>query len=464
MNKRINNYRRTTESINWIPDKVSVLGAARSGTAVIKYLLKYGMTPFLSDICADEKLEAILKSQGLMNINYEANGHTRKILDSELIICSPGIPSDIPVLKEAKERGIPVWSEVEFAYRQSTASFLAVTGSTGKSTTVSLLGAIFSEAGKEHVVAGNIGLPLINVAPDIGKNGFVISEISSFQLENIDVFKPKVAAILNLMKNHLDRYNNEEEYYNTKKSIIGAMDKSDILVLNANDNALSLWAEQIKNDLPVVFFGRNIQHSNCVWYEGLYMISKFNNEREEVLSLDKMNIPGRHNYDNACAAYAIAISSGIDKKSIQRGIINFRGLTHRLEFVKEVNHIKYYNDSKATTAESVECAVNAFESNVHLIAGGKDKGCNFFLIRDSIQKKIKSICLLGEAAGRIFREWKGIANITIVETLEMALDVIHKNAKEGDVVLLSPGCSSFDMFNSYEERGDVFKKLVHNLK
>jgi UDP-N-acetylmuramoylalanine--D-glutamate ligase len=194
------------------------------------------------------------------------------------------------------------------------------------------------------------------------------------------------------------------------------------------------------------------------------MISKFNDKRENVLSLDEMNIRGRHNFDNACAAHAIAMSCGIDKKSIQRGIINFRGLTHRLEFVKEVNHVKYYNDSKATTAESVECAVNAFESNVHLIAGGKDKGCNFSLIRNSIQKKIKSICLIGEAADRIFREWQGIGNITIVETLETALDIIHRNAKEGDIVLLSPGCSSFDMFTSFEERGDVFKKLVHNLK
>jgi UDP-N-acetylmuramoylalanine--D-glutamate ligase len=463
MNKKNNDFTRASESINRIPDKVSVLGAARSGMAVIKYLLKRGITPFLSDICADEKLEAILKSQGLINIDYEANGHTRKILDSELIICSPGIPSDIPVLKEARKRDIPIWSEVEFAYRQSTAPFLAVTGSTGKSTTVSLLGSIFEEAGKEHVVAGNIGLPLIKVAPDISKNGFVISEISSFQLENIDVFKPKVAAILNLMKNHLDRYKNEEEYYNAKKSIISAMDRSDILVLNANDNALSLWARQINNDIPVVFFGRDIQNSDCVWYEGLKMMSKFNNKRENVLDLDKINIRGRHNYDNACAAYAIAISSGIDKKSIKKGIINFRGLSHRLEFVKEVDSIKYYNDSKATTAESVECAVNAFESNVHLIAGGRDKGCNFSLIRDSVQKKVKSVCLLGEAADRIYDEWQGIENITRVETLKMALDVIRKNAKEGDVILLSPGCSSFDMFSSYEERGDVFKYLVHNL-
>ena len=466
-NKRINQLNKLSgirESINWIPKNVSVLGAARSGIAVIKYLVKNGITPFLSDICSGEKIETILKSQGLMNVNYESNGHTQEIFTAELIICSPGIPSDIPVLKEARKRGIPVWSEVEFAYRQSTAPFLAVTGSTGKSTTVSLLGSIFNEADKEHVVAGNIGLPLISVAPDISKNGYVVAEISSFQLENIDIFRPRVAAILNLMENHLDRYENEEDYYNAKKSIINAMDKSDILVVNAHDNALSSWAEQIKNSVRIVYFGKDIQDSDCVWYESSQMISKFNNKTEHVLDLDQMRVRGRHNFDNACAAAAIAISSGIDKNSIHRGLINFRGLPHRLEFVKEVHHVKYYNDSKATTAESVECAVNAFESNVHLIAGGKDKGCNFSLIRNSIRKKIKSICLLGEAADRIFREWQGIENISRVETLEMALDVIGKNVAEGDVVLLSPGCSSFDMFTSYEERGDIFKELVYNLK
>ncbi|MCP4626698.1 MAG: UDP-N-acetylmuramoyl-L-alanine--D-glutamate ligase [bacterium] len=447
----------------WLPQRVAILGAGRSGIAAAKYLTQKEVAVFVSETCSKEDMDFILASNDIANITHEAGGHSTKILKSDLIICSPGIPSDIPILKKARNKGIPVWSEVELAYRQSTAPFLAVTGSTGKSTTVCLLGSILDAAGISNTVAGNIGLPLISSAPEIPPQGKVVAEISSFQLENIDLFHPRVAAVLNLQKNHLDRYENEEAYYNAKKIITLNMTVADTIVLNANDERCVEWAETLHDKMHVIFYGRNSAYFECVWCNGSEMFHKSDNNETPIGDIGAMKIQGEHNRDNACAAAAIAYAAGIEVESIIAGICSFTGLPHRLEFVREINRITYYNDSKATTAESVACAVNAFHANVHLIAGGKDKGCDFSIIRESIRQKVKSVSLIGEAAGRISKEWKGLTEINRAETLEEALDLISSKAGEGDVVILSPGCSSFDMFSSFEDRGMIFKKLVHDL-
>ncbi|MFC1476357.1 UDP-N-acetylmuramoyl-L-alanine--D-glutamate ligase [Fibrobacterota bacterium] len=453
-----------TKSKEWLPEKVAVLGAGRSGIAVTRFLTDKDIAVFISESCTSDNLDFILASNGMADVPHEADGHTEAVLGCGLVILSPGIPSDIPILDKAREARIPVWSEIELGYRHSKAPFLAVTGSTGKSTTVELLGSILEAAGKEHAVAGNIGTPIIQEAPVISDKGFVAVEISSFQLENIELFRPRVAAVLNLMKNHLDRYESEDDYYSAKKSIVQNMAGEDTLVLNAQDKHCVTWAQNMNGKVKIVFFGMDIKDTDCVWCFGSHLYGRFDKRVEAIGDISSMKIKGKHNIDNVCAAAAMAEIAGIDNEAITKGISEFAGLPHRLEFVREINGVSYYNDSKATTAESVECAVKAFNSNVHLIAGGKDKGCDFSSIYESLKATVKSVRLIGEAAGRILKEWKDIADIGKVESLKDALDEISAMTDSGDVVILSPGCSSFDMFSNFEERGNEFKRLVNELE
>ncbi len=447
----------------WLPANVAILGAGKSGIAAAKFLIDKDVSVFISETCGDKKMDFILASNSIADKPHEANGHTEKILECDLIICSPGIPSNLKLLEKARKNGIPVWSEIELAYRHSKAPFIAVTGSTGKSTTISLIGSILQSSQKEHVVAGNIGIPLISVAPQISQSGFVAAEISSFQLENIDLFKPNVVAILNLLKNHLDRYENENAYYNAKKEIIRNMSLEDTLIVNAHDHLLVEWAKNQSKKVRIVYFGENIQGVDCVWFDNSIITIRYNGKEEEVVDCNLLKIKGKHNIENVCTAIAAACISGIDKMSIAHGLSSFTGLSHRLEFVREVNGVKYYNDSKATTAESVKCAVDAFQDNVHLIAGGKDKGCDFSIVSDSIKKNVKTVTLIGNAANRIAKEWKKLADINFAESLEDALGIVNNKVQYNDVVVFSPGCSSFDMFKNFEERGDIFKKLVNSI-
>ncbi len=447
----------------WLPQKVAILGAGRSGIAVAKFLDDRGIEIYISESCGQEKLDFLLASNGLADKPHESEGHSEALLSFELIICSPGIPWDIPILKKARKRGVPVWSEIELAYRHSKAPFIAVTGSTGKSTTISLIGAILEVARIPSIVAGNIGLPLIGVVPNIPKEGLIAAEISSFQLETIDQFKPKYASVINLLKNHLDRYPDEDAYYQAKKDIVKNMATGDYLIVNARDPKLMQWVQSIDMPFSIIYFGDSVKGQDCVWFEDGNVVLRFEGDYKKVLKTDDMCIKGLHNIENACAAVAMTYPAGIDIDTIAQGICSFKGLAHRLEFVKEVNGVHYYNDSKATTAESIKSAIEAFDVPVHLIAGGKDKGCQFSLVNDVVEEHVTSVVVIGEAANRIAKEWDSLTTILRADSLPEAVDVLYRNAHNGDVVLLSPGCSSFDMFSSFEERGDVFKATVNEL-
>ena len=449
---------------SYIPTRAAVIGAARSGIGAAKFLKRKGVNVFISDTCSKEKLEKLLAADGLADIGHEAGKHTDAVLANDVIVLSPGVPSDIPILKKAKSRGIPVWSEIELAYRFTEAQFLAITGSSGKSTTTSLLGAVMEAAGRKHAVAGNIGIPLVNVVETLPASAFVAAEISSFQLENIDLFRPRAAAVLNLMKNHLDRYENEEAYYNAKKQIARNFTIDNCLVLNSRDERLVEWAREMSAKTSIVFFGGAAEGRDCVWHENGVVWVRFGEKARALFEAKDMVLRGPHNYDNACAAAALAIAAGIDDKAIAAGICGFKGLPHRLEHVGEINGVNYYNDSKATTAESVLCAVTAFGRNVHLIAGGRDKGCDFSILKEAIRTNVKGVYLIGEAAGRMSREWKGLTKIAKYESLESAMRAAKNNAHSGDVVVLSPGCSSFDMFDNFEHRGQMFAMLVRKMK
>lgn len=441
---------------------VSILGAARSGLATAKFFRNMNVDTFISDTCGRDKLEKKLVEHNLEDVPFESGGHTEKILKSNLIIISPGISSDLSIIDKARSLGIPVWSEMELGYRASSAVFLAVTGSTGKSTTVSLLGEILCQAGKESVVAGNIGVPVISTVPELSENGFVVAEVSSFQLENIDKFRPKAAAVMNFMKNHLDRYRCEDDYYNAKKKIAVNFDKSNYLLLNALDPRLMAWAHEMENQTNIILFGSNVPGYDCFWFENGIIRYRFNNTEEEIINTDEMCLKGDHNYLNACVASGLAKVAGIDDHSIRKGLRTFSGLAHRLEFAGKIKKVAFYNDSKSTTAESVRVAVSAF-NNVHLIAGGRDKGCDFSVVNDVLKEHVKSITLIGEAAERMYKEWNKIVPVYCESTLELALAKVLVRSVCGDTVVFSPGCSSFDMFANYEDRGNRFKLIVQEL-
>jgi UDP-N-acetylmuramoylalanine--D-glutamate ligase len=451
------------------PKRVTIIGAARSGLAAAAFFAKRNVQLFISDSCAPDRLEEILAGKGLCGVAHEAGAHSGEVLESDCIILSPGVPSDLPILIEAKKRSIPVLSEMELGYRASKAVFLAVTGSTGKSTTVSLLGEALAAGGKRSVVAGNIGLPVIGEVADLPPDAIVAVEVSSFQLETIEKFRPLGAAVLNLMKNHLDRYADEDGYYNAKKEIARNFTKENYLVLNRSDEKLVAWAEVMKHRTNIFWFsGAPIDAAagNAVWYDASShrIRYRFGGTEGTILDVRDMRITGRHNFENAAAAAALAKIAGIADTAIGQGIARFAGLPHRLEFAGEIGGVRYYNDSKSTTAESVSCAISAFGNNVHLIAGGRDKGCDFTVVRDALQQHVKDVCLIGEASVRMQSLWKGIVPIFRTSTLEEAVTIASHQAVPGDVVVFSPGCSSFDMFANYDERGRIFREIVSVLK
>jgi UDP-N-acetylmuramoylalanine--D-glutamate ligase len=442
------------------PSRVSIIGAARSGLAAAKYFIENGSAVFISDSCDADKLKSVLNTRGIAPVEYEAVNHTDRVLESDVIILSPGVPSDIAVLVKARGRGIPIWSEMELGFRASRATFLAVTGSTGKSTTVSLLGEALNAGGKTAVVAGNIGVPVISIVPPLQDDSFVVAEVSSFQLETVDQFRPLAAAVLNFMKNHLDRYNSEDDYYDAKKEIARNFTKDNYLVLNANDSRLCEWAQKMESRAQIVYFGADIKGTDSFWIDADQIRYRFNGRSGIVLNVNDMVIRGQHSHENACVAAALAMVAGADIAGIAKGICTFKGLKHRLEFVDEINNIRYYNDSKSTTAESILVAVQAFPKGVHLIAGGRDKFCDFTVVNDAIKKHVADVTLIGEAADRMQEEWKGLAPIKRSATLESAIEDAIADANPGDVVVFSPGCSSFDMFKNYEERGEEFRNIV----
>ncbi len=445
-----------------LPARVAVMGAARSGLAAARYLHDQGVSVFVSDTCPRGKLEFLLASNGLAQVAHEAEEHTERVLDYDAIVLSPGIRSDHWLLRLAHRRGIPVWSEIELGFRRSVAEFLAVTGSSGKSTTVSMLGSIVEASGRPGTVAGNIGIPLVSVAPRLPADAVAVVEVSSFQLENIDAFKPRVALVLNLMKNHLDRYAREQDYYRAKMEIARNLDPSCDLVVDARDERLVRWAMEVAVHTNIAFFGCRKDAYRSVWHEKGAIVAAWPGVAETLLDVSSMKVTGGHNYDNAAAAGAVALAAGLAPEHIAAGLAAFEGLPHRLQHAGTYGGVSWYNDSKSTTAESVRVAIVAFGGNAILIAGGRDKGCDFTVVNDVLTTHVKHVVLLGEAADRMQSVWSNFTPITRARTLDDAIEAAGGVAEPGDTVVFSPGCSSFDMFSNYEERGLAFMAAVRD--
>jgi UDP-N-acetylmuramoylalanine--D-glutamate ligase len=448
--------------LNFRGKKIAVLGLARSGIAAAKLAAKMGAKIILSDSKTKVELGDKLKEIKNKNIEIETGGHSEKILKgTDLIILSPGIEPDIPVLKKATLKGIPVLSEVEIAWQLLKTPLIAITGTNGKTTTTTLIGEIIKNSGREVQVAGNIGTPLTSIVGKISSRGIVVAEISSFQLETIDKFKPWISLILNITPDHLDRYPNMNEYIKAKERVFENQDAENFLILNADDPLASSMAGKAK--CRVVFFSRRKKLKQGIFVKDNNIISLLDDKPQFSCPVDSIKLPGPHNLENVLAAVAAALLSGVVHKAIKKTISSFNGVEHRLELIGEIEGVKFFNDSKATNVDSTLKALESFQQPIILIAGGRDKGSPYLPLKDLVAQKVKALVLLGEAAGKIKRELENYSRVYMVRDLKDAVQTSARLAVKGDIVLLSPACSSYDMFKNYEQRGREFKKFVREI-
>ena len=438
--------------------KVLVLGLARTGRECARFLVNEGADVLVTDLRSEQELKQEIEALGEMPIEYHLAGEDRRWLkDVDLVIPSPGVPAENPLLQEAKARSIQILSEIELAYQFLRAPLVGITGTNGKSTTTTLVGEIFKANGAKVFVGGNIGAPLIGFVS--GDWDWGVVEISSFQLEWIEKFRPKIAVLLNLTEDHLDRYANFAAYCRAKERIFAAQTNDDVAVLNRDDPLV--WAMKERVKARVVSFGFaemqdgvSATADEIVWREG---------SKEERFSLHRVKIQGVHNVENMMAAVAVAKAAGIGRDAIQKTLEEFSGLQHRLEFVREINGVRYYNDSKGTNVGAVVKSVASFSAPVILLAGGVDKGGSYGVLEQEVKRKVRRLVLFGAAKNLIAKAVGHLTETVIVDTLEAAVRDAAEQARPGDVVLLSPACSSFDMFQNYAERGKAFKRLVQEL-
>jgi UDP-N-acetylmuramoylalanine--D-glutamate ligase len=447
--------------------KVSVIGAARSGVAAAKLLKKKGYKVFLSDSTAEDKVNSRFVNEiKTAGVEYEFGKHSDKVYDADLVVVSPGVPQSSEVIQTSLGKNINVVSEVEIASWFSKGRVIAITGTNGKTTTTTLIGEIFKEAGFKTIVCGNIGTAFSDIVENTDDDTIIVLETSSFQLDNIKHFKPFVAVFLNVTPDHLDRYESLEKYLNSKMKITENQDETNYLVFNYDDELVRNSVKENVN-AKVSAFSLNSMVKNDYEsgaYLGSYdLIYYYYMGEENIIDTRNLIIKGQHNVYNAMASVISAKIFGIDRERIKKTLENFKGVEHRLEYVRELNGVKFYNDSKATNVNSVWYALKGFKEPIILLLGGKDKGNNYTEIEKEVKEHVKHIVAIGESKQKVYNFFKDIIPVTISEGFEDAVNKAASEAEEGDVVLLSPACASFDMFENYERRGMEFKKIVNSL-
>jgi UDP-N-acetylmuramoylalanine--D-glutamate ligase len=373
---------------------------------------------------------------------------------------SPGVPREAPLLRAAVKADVPVWSEIELAFRFLRIPLIAVTGSNGKSTTTSLIGAMLAADGTKAFVGGNLGTPLLQCATGEQNEEVAVAEISSFQLEHVDAFRPRIGVFLNLCEDHLDRHRSFEEYATAKAGIHGRQESTDILVLNADDPEVAEHSRRARSRRLEFSLTRSLI-GGAFNRNGL-LILRLGGE-EETYDVRTLRISGVHNIENAMAALLTARAWGVSREAAGKALATFPGLPHRLQPVREVDGVSYFDDSKATNPGAAVRSVQSFMRPVILIAGGKDKACSFEPLHEAVSRNVKAVVLIGEAAPRLRKALGSITPCLMADGLADAVARSHEAAEPGDVVLLAPACSSFDMFVSYAERGDQFAALVRAL-
>jgi len=460
---------------NWSGKKVIVIGAARQGTALSRYLASKGAQVILTDMHSLDDLPANLPDLEKLGIQLRLGGHPLELLESADLVCvSGGVPLTIPFIQAALQRGIPLSNDSQIFLEACPAQVIGITGSSGKTTTTALVGLMaqkyfeMKQNGHRAWVGGNIGNPLIEQVDQIDEDDLVVLELSSFQLE-LMTRSPQIAAILNITPNHLDRHGSMQAYIAAKSRILRFQHPGDVAILNRDDPGSWSLAEHLKSDLISFGFQKpdSKQNGTYIYKDAIWL--QLSRESLKMLPLEWIQLPGRHNIANVLAACAIGAAASLALPAIQTAIEEFTGIPHRLEFIRNINGADWYNDSIATAPERTMAAIEAFEGPLVLLLGGRDKNLPWDDLAQLIHQRVRAVVLFGEAAGLIekalgaVKKGETLQVISRCNTLEEAVQAAAKLAQPGDTVLLSPGCTSFDAFKDFEERGEYFRKLVNAL-
>src|ERR1700730_2789786 len=438
--------------------RVLVVGLARTGVATALFCAARGAKVTATDARTENAIgEALAQLRGA-GVHLELGGHREKtFLEQDLVIPSPGVPGDAPLLEAARAKGVAIWSEIELADRFLKGRLIGITGTNGKTTTTSLIEHILKTAGVPTILAGNIGTPLIARVEQTNDNTITVVELSSFQLELIDTFRPDISVFLNLTPDHLDRHHTLEAYGAAKARIFENQTESDSAVLNADDPATRPYAPA----KPQVFwFSRKQRVAQGAFVRENEIMFRQDGKDEVVLKLQDISLAGAHNIENVLAAVAAGRLTGASAAEIAVGVRSFAGVEHRLEFVAEIGGVRYYNDSKATNVDATLKALDAFSGRILIVLGGKDKGSDYTVLQKPLREKAILALLIGAASEKIEEQIAGSVAIERAGTIQRAVEIASQAARPGDVVLLAPACASFDQFQNYEHRGRVFKELV----
>ncbi len=447
----------------------TILGAGRSGIGIAIYLKKHGANVFLSEALPKEKLlffdEDMLRNNG---VEYEYGGHSEKVYENEIVIKSPGIPLEAEIIKNLQKRGKKIIGEVEIASIFCDAPVIAITGTNGKTTTTVLTGEIFKNAGINTKVCGNVGLAFSEVLDDISNKSIVVLETSSFQLESTESFKPGVAVIINITPDHIDWHGSFENYVTSKLKINKNQNSGDTIAINYDDETLQGLISQLNGRVCIFSLKGSEIRTKAV--AGTYLengkIFYFDNEKginEEIIETEEIFIRGRHNIYNSSGAIIASKAFGLENEVIVETLRNFKGVEHRIEPVRTIDGVTYYNDSKATNYDSTYVALESFTEGIVLIMGGKKGDDNFDKVKEFIDKRVLKIFAIGQSKDVIAEYFSKSKEVEKCETLEEAVQKARKFAKPGNVVLFSPAYKSFDMFDNFEHRGEEFKKFVNKL-
>jgi UDP-N-acetylmuramoylalanine--D-glutamate ligase len=442
--------------------RVLVVGLGKSGVASALFLKSRGARVTVSD----SKPEAELRDEILLllehGITVETGGHgDRTFRGQDLIVVSPGVPVDAPQLAQARHLGEPVIGEIELAAQFLAGQIVAITGANGKTTTTSLAGEIIAAGNFPTLVGGNIGTPAISFVDEAGAETWTVLEVSSFQLETIVEFHPRIAVILNITPDHLDRHKTFDNYVNAKARVCENQTADDFTILNADDATTAGLSRRTRGRL--FWFSRTKEVEKGAFVSGRQIYFRDGSRERKIMAVDEVPLKGMHNLENALAAVSIGMLVGCEAEQIREAVRNFKAVEHRLEFVAKVAGVDYYNDSKATNVDATIKALESFPANIHLILGGKDKGSDYTVLSELLRGRVKRVYTIGAAAAKIEAQIEGAAEIDHAETLESAVRRASEAAVAGDVILLAPACASFDQFQSYEHRGRVFKEVVHSL-
>ncbi len=443
-----------------------VVGMARSGIAAAEMLLEEKWSVVLSDVSETELMKRSASELRTKGAAVFIGGHQEALrIPVDIAVVSPGIPPDAPVLQELKMLNIPIISEIELGWRHLNGTLAAVTGSNGKSTTVALLGKIFECSGRNSFTCGNIGLPLTSVVRETDDQSLIALEVSSYQLENIKSFKPDIAAILNYSLDHIEWHGSENAYKQAKMRLWENQDVNDTLVYNIDDEVVHYMITTVSTPRSQIYpFSTRLDLAEGASLFNNNMVFRLPNIEETHIPTNEMRIQGMHNVENALAACSMAFLFGIQVDTILQGLNEFRGLPHRLELISELNGVQWINDSKATNVDAGIIALKAMSNPVILLAGGRAKGGGFEKILSQVKRIVKEVVVFGEASKEIEEDLKGHVSVQQAANLETAVDIAAHDAEMNDVVLLTPLCASFDQFDNFEHRGDVFRVLVEQLQ